>query len=108
MNASVDNPLLGLDLQTYNRTPLASTYDFETSLPGRKQHQLLRKYLRATTPAALNKHTRRTPERITLSANLVIKPPPVIEYCFHGTAVNPNTRTIAGYREVLTCSKASL
>lgn len=60
MNASVDNPLLGVDLQTDNRTPLASTYDFETSLPGHQQRQLIRKSLRAITPAALNKRTIRT------------------------------------------------
>ena len=35
MNASVDNPRLGVDLQTDTRTPLTSTYDFETSPPGR-------------------------------------------------------------------------
>jgi len=60
MNASVDNPLLGVDLQTDNRTPLASTYDFETSLPGHQQRQLIRKSLRAISPAALNKRTIRT------------------------------------------------
>jgi hypothetical protein len=108
MNASVDNPRLGVDLQTDTRTPLTSTYDFETSPPGRQQRQLIRKSLRAITPAALNKRTIRTPEHVALSANLVIKPPPVTEYCFHGTAVNPDTGTIAGYKELLTCSTASL
>jgi hypothetical protein len=50
-----------------------------------------------------------------LLANCALSAPPqtsstplATNFCFHGTAINPNNGKIAGYRELLTCSTAPL
>jgi len=83
----------------------SDTYDTTTVPKSRRR----RKNTPRDAPHASQPHTQ------SLLANCALSAPPptsatplATNFCFHGTAINPDNGKIAGYRELLTCSTAPL
>ena len=77
-----------------------ATYNATTAPKRRQRHGTIPHDTVTPTPPVL--------ANLALDTSIPSATPPVTDFCFHGTAINPDNGKIAGYKELMTCSTAPL